>query len=107
MEYELGGGALTWCAFERQTDRYGSIMLSDFDWLGQKIAFGSYVNERLLRQLVGTRGKLVADVKETRRSKHVGDVARGFYPTTPPKRAKVLFWDKEYSFTRWFLKNSQ
>lgn len=72
---ELGLGQLWWPRSERQTDRYGSVLLlagSDAD------TYVSFENAP-----VGQPGRLVAVVVETRRSGHCGDIARSLAPTTP------------------------
>ncbi|SFQ74430.1 hypothetical protein SAMN05421810_1185 [Amycolatopsis arida] len=72
---ELGRGQLWWPRFERQTDRYGTVLLCTGPDGEDYASFESAP--------VGTRGQLVAVVLETRPSVHCGDLARGLAPTTP------------------------
>lgn len=69
----LGEGMLAWPAGERHTDRYGTVYLTSPD--GQPVSLST--------ALAGTYGHLVAVVLVTRRSRHIGDWARGLAPTTP------------------------
>ncbi|HEY9296449.1 MAG TPA: hypothetical protein VIQ31_08760, partial [Phormidium sp.] len=61
----LGGGELSWNVDERRSDRYGSVGL-----------FSGDNTKRLEKalELQGTYGQLVAEVVETRKSTHIGDL---------------------------------
>ena len=83
MEYHLGMGALNWSKDERISDRYGTVSLSDSGWLGQKIEDNSFMNSDVIEKLCGKKGKLVANVIKTRKSKHIGDITRKIYPSMP------------------------
>lgn len=72
---ELGQGQLWWPRFERQTDRYGTIFLCTGPDGADYVTFESAP--------VGSRGRLVAVVLETRPSVHCGDLTRGLAPMTP------------------------
>ncbi|WP_228714242.1 phosphoadenosine phosphosulfate reductase domain-containing protein [Prauserella endophytica] len=72
---ELGQGQLWWPRFERHTDRYGTIFLCTGPDSEDYVTFESAP--------VGSRGRLVAVVLETRPSVHCGDLTRGLAPTTP------------------------
>jgi hypothetical protein len=67
----IGTGILNWPRFERISDRYGSINLNEP---------GDVTIE--LSSVTGY-GQLVAEVKEIRQSRHVGDFCRELSPTTP------------------------
>lgn len=69
----LGSGILNWPSFERQTDRYGSVNLN----------LPGDVLIKLPQDLAGRYGKLTAEIKEVRRSGHIGDIFRGLYPSQP------------------------
>ena len=73
----LGKGVLTWYPGERKSDRYGAVWLMKND--GNKVE---------LRSVEGF-GELWALVKETRESHHIGDLFRGFVPTTPEVGEKI------------------
>lgn len=72
---ELGTGTLNWHAGERRSDRYGYVHLNDhIDGEPQPL------------KGIGTtprHGQLVALVRATRPSRHIGDLIRGIYPLTP------------------------
>lgn len=78
MKHLLGTGKLTWAKSERVGDRYGAVYL---------LAYGDSMSESKEVPLTIPAdlkpGKLVAHVKETRKSTHVGDWAHGISPTTP------------------------
>lgn len=76
----LGSGTFTWQSHERVSDRYGSFFLFKINKLKDKISLFDTV---LLNQLQGTFGTLKAKVVSTRTSVHIGDLYRGFMPTTP------------------------
>lgn len=78
---EIGRGQLTWPRIERVTDRYGCVMLttphSGFD--------ESLLSEGLPLQVrPGAQGTLKAEILETRRSHHIGDLFRGYGPPEQP-----------------------
>lgn len=72
---ELGTGVLSWNGAERRSDRYGSVMLLPFPDSEKPIC--------LVQVKAGERGRLVAIVKETRQSRHTGDLFHGLFPKTP------------------------
>lgn len=72
---DLGVGVLSWPRFERQTDRYGTVLLRTGPDGEDYASFEAAP--------VGSRGQLVAVVLETRPSVHCGDFARGLVPSTP------------------------
>jgi hypothetical protein len=77
----LGEGRLTWPRMERVTDRYGSVFLMpDGDSMTPPSGTTKLNN---VADLFGQRGRLVAEVLETRQSTHIGDFFRGVYPETP------------------------
>ncbi|KAA2253298.1 hypothetical protein F0L68_33345 [Solihabitans fulvus] len=73
----LGTGILRWQRYERQTDRYGTVNLDRAPY-GESVDLTPFDTAP-----VGTRGRLVAVIVDTRRSPHCGDLARGITPTTP------------------------
>lgn len=76
---ELGTGRLTWPRAERVGDRYGVVMLmADGDSMTET---SHYINPT--DPPVDRRGRLVAEVLETRDSTHIGDLFRGLFPETP------------------------
>lgn len=80
--HELGTGVLGWSRGERLTDRYGTVHLLPTPESEENIA--------LVRVQAGSRGKLVAIVRETRKSSHVGDMFREVYPKTPKVGERIV-----------------
>jgi hypothetical protein len=76
----LGEGVLTWRPVERVGDRYGavSLMAEGGNSLADDVAWVP-----LDRTADGQRGRLEAHVLATRQSSHIGDLFRGFAPSTP------------------------
>lgn len=73
----IGTGILNWPREERVFDRYGVVAL----W-----PRGNEDGTPLPMDIVpleGIRGYLIAKVLEVRQSHHIGDLFRGFFPTTP------------------------
>jgi hypothetical protein len=80
---ELGTGVLDWERDERISDRYGLVKL--FDRAGpvkQQIA--------LRRFKEGSHGRLVALVKETRESTHIGDLFHRVFPAKPEVDEQIV-----------------
>ena len=78
----LGRGVLNWHADERVYDRYGTVHLARrVRTEGQERTPEDYV--AFPEELEGQHGRLYAIVVETRNSDHVGDMVRGFFPSTP------------------------
>lgn len=75
----LGTGRLTWSTHERTGDRYGAVsLMTDGDSLTQPSSYIEFTDRH-----AGHRGTLTARIVETRDSTHVGDLFRGFFPSTP------------------------
>lgn len=83
---ELGTGVLNWSRQERISDRYGAICLltSADPTIDEAISFIGRTSDE------GKCGKLVAVVKEARKSYHVGDLDRGVYPETPEVGKRII-----------------
>ncbi|WP_027578459.1 hypothetical protein [Bradyrhizobium sp. Ai1a-2] len=80
----LGVGTLTWCGSERRSDRYGTVyLIQDGQTSLTTIPSPSLIDRETARIFDGHRGDLVAVVKETRESTHIGDLFRGVSPRTP------------------------
>lgn len=73
----IGVGGLSWPRGERVSDRYGAVGLINGD------SFNS-TDVELDRPSEGARGRLVAVVKQGRRSSHIGDLFRGIAPLSDP-----------------------
>jgi len=71
----IGTGILSWPSAERISGRYGCMNLR------RDLNDDFFI--KLKRNLSGRCGTLVAVVKETRSSGHVGDFFRGLRPSTP------------------------
>ncbi|MGW5646226.1 hypothetical protein ACWEV3_40225 [Saccharopolyspora sp. NPDC003752] len=74
---DLGTGALYWHADERRTDRYGTVHLNKTPEgdTPDPITFGNAP--------IGTHGRLVAVILDTRPAFHLGDWTQGHTPSTP------------------------
>jgi len=68
----IGKGIINWGRDERIGDRYGTVGLFD----------GSQDNLLPIKDVRG-HGKLIAHIRKTRQSYHIGDVFRGLSPKTP------------------------
>lgn len=83
---ELGTGRLSWPRAERVGDRYGVVMLMvDGDSLSEPTGYIRPANPP-----IGQRGRLVAEVLETRESTHIGDLFRGLFPETPEVGERIV-----------------
>ena len=74
MKLRVGFGRLSWNPSERVSDRYGTVSLWRLD-----------ANERveIETELSGMTGRLIAVIKGTRKSGHIGDIFRCISPSTP------------------------
>lgn len=78
----IGRGILNWHANERVSDRYGAVHLARrIPPKGQETTADAYIV--IPKEVEDQHGRLYAIVVETRASYHVGDMVRGFYPSTP------------------------
>lgn len=83
-EHILGRGVLCWNAKERQSDRYGTVEL--YGWCGDDppaIPISASAP-------FGRLGMLIARVVEVRQSRHVGDIAREIFPSTPTVGEEII-----------------
>lgn len=84
VKRSLGTGMVTWDRGERIDDRYGFIYFYEENSQGESVGSAEMdivkAKELADREI---RGKLVAEVRETRESTHVGDWFHNVYPTTP------------------------
>lgn len=75
----LAEGCLGWDKYERQSGRYGAVLINTdsgpSDFAGVP---------------VGVHGRLIAEVVQARRSFHVGDWNRGVGPTTPAAGERIV-----------------
>lgn len=78
----LGTGVLSWKREERVGDRYGTVRL----FPDTEAEDPTDLNETSY----GLRGRLVAVVKETRQSPHIGDLFHGVFPVTPEVGEKIV-----------------
>ena len=83
-ETVLGTGVLNWSKGERQTDRYGTVKL----FVSPDQRDDNLVN--LLRNVEGQSGRLIAYVRESRDSYHVGDLHRGIGPVRPRVGERIV-----------------
>jgi hypothetical protein len=79
--FELGRGVLDWCPEERRSDRYGTVILHE------TAAGNKPVN---LEMPSAPYGRFIAEVLESRRSYHVGDIFRAIYPAQPVVGARLV-----------------
>ncbi len=71
----IGKGDLNWRRGERVSDRYGSVCLYELN--------PTFPEETVKLNRYEGYGKLIAIIKETRKSDHIGDMFRGLHPSTP------------------------
>jgi len=77
---ELGTGVLDWDRWERISDRYGSVKLFD--------PHRTEIRLNPVKELL--HGRLIAVVKETRDSTHIGDLFYDVYPSRPQVGEQVI-----------------
>ncbi|TSC81145.1 MAG: phosphoadenosine phosphosulfate reductase [Parcubacteria group bacterium Gr01-1014_19] len=87
---ELGTGVLSWNKSERVSDRYGSVILTPSPDNEKSIS--------LIQVNAGRRGRLVVIVKETRQSRHIGDLFHGVFPKTPKVGQKITLGEGSLFF---------
>lgn len=92
----IAHGALGWFGGERRSDRYGAITVFNENSYEQKIVNDSIIYKDVIDTLVGKNGKIVAVVLETRKSTHIGDLFRGFYPKTPKVGQTIKVGEGEF-----------
>jgi hypothetical protein len=78
--YFIGAGELGWGNMERVGDRYGMVGLFE---RGEFWGKATWKRIAPITTQEGFKGRLVAVVTNTRDSHHIGDMARGIYPSTP------------------------
>lgn len=78
----LGIGSLNWDVSERRCDRYGSVALCNMN-SNEEVVCKTSVDIGLVNHCVGKKGKLIAKVVKQQQSNHIGDLFRGFSPSTP------------------------
>jgi hypothetical protein len=79
---DLAIGILSWPRFERVTDRYGTVMIGE-SLDGVKDTARPHC--KTFTVPAGEHGALCAEVLESRASRHIGDIVRGFYPHQTPR----------------------
>lgn len=83
----LGKGVFTWGRMERVSDRYGAVyLIPEGSSSLTTAATPSLISIPPEAEGLGT---LWAVVTETRASTHIGDLFRGFSPSTPKVGAKI------------------
>lgn len=90
----IGIGVLNWDRSERISDRYGIVCLFPCAGgyngnAGTPIGRFAAIGATSYEPLAGTRGRLVAVVKEARESTHIGDLFHGIFPRTPKEGAEI------------------
>ena len=80
MRILMGKGVLSWAPQERRSDRYGAVFLMEEET-------NSFSKEQAPVELLNQpaslqKGKLIAVVKKTRQSTHVGDWFHSVFPST-------------------------
>lgn len=83
---KLGIGVLNWDRVERVCDRYGTVTL----FASHKAFDERKVSLNTSNVELGTRGYLVALVKETRKSRHIGDIYHNIAPETPEVGQRIV-----------------
>ena len=86
----LGVGTLTWARSERISDRYGTVYLVP----DGNNSLSVVPSRSLIKVDSGDLlkvGELLAVVKQTRRSTHIGDLFHGISPRTPEVGQIIVF----------------
>lgn len=83
----LGKGEFTWDAVERRSDRYGTVRLTKGD--------DNVLLDPRFDELEGRKGVLFAEVTKPVKSPHMGDLARGFFPSLPDVGEIVMLGEGE------------
>lgn len=86
----IGRGSLSWPRIERVSDRYGAIGLYNSNSKEEIVTQGAHLNMEIIKDCAGKKGQLIAKVTETRKSTHIGDLFRGFFPATPFLNEEIL-----------------
>lgn len=71
----LGTGILNWDRGERVSDRYGFVKLFTAIGSDETLLFDTIHKDK--------NGRLIAEVIQTRKSDHIGDMFHGVFPVTP------------------------
>ncbi|MBI3584229.1 MAG: hypothetical protein HY096_09830 [Nitrospinae bacterium] len=87
----IGKGVLNWDRKERISDRYGTVFLFFDEWCDKYCRF-------LDKSINNQHGKLTAKVIKTRKSMHIGDLVRGFFPSTPKVGQKFTLGEGKVFF---------
>ena len=82
MDIKVAHGILGWDGFERRSDRYGSIVITDAPYAGHERT-EAFMDNEALKGLVGKRVRLTCRVVAARASTHIGDIFLCVYPSTP------------------------
>lgn len=91
MRQELGTGVLVWDAAERRSDRYGQVFLLSSPDSEERVD--------LVQVKAGAHGRLIAIVRETRDSRHVGDLFHNVFPETPKVGQEITLGEGTLFFT--------
>jgi hypothetical protein len=87
--FPIGTGPLSWARNERISDRYGYVFLNENN------SFSQFIDDALtslatIKNLVGSKGYLLAVVNTPRKSTHTGDLTHNIFPSTPKKGDEIL-----------------
>jgi len=89
----IGMGSLSWPRMERVSDRYGSIGVYNEDSTEKTVCKGANLNVATIQNMAGNKGQLIAKIIETRKSTHIGDLFRGFFPSMPGVGEEIVLGD--------------
>ena len=84
----IGKGVLSWPKIERNNCRYGAVKLMEEGMNSFSTEEGSV--ELINKPNPNQYGRLIAKVIQRRQSTHIGDLIRGFYPTTPNVGEEII-----------------
>jgi|SRR3989344_4564585 len=91
---KLGTGVLGWDKHERVSDRYGRIYLLHSPDSGELV--------ELTHLKCGVRGRLIAIVKETMKSRYTGDFFHGISSKTPKVGKKIILGEGTLFFRDYY-----
>lgn len=78
----VGHGIVSWSSTERQSDRYGAIVVGQHNFDGD-VRVAAHLDVAALRTRVGKRVHITCKIVASRKSGHLGDLHHGIKPSTP------------------------
>lgn len=96
---KIGHGVFGWDGFERRSNRYGAIHLSDTPYGEGPAACKVMHDKAALKKLSGKRVRITAKVIENRKSGHLGDASLKIVPSQPDVGEEIDLGVGEFEVT--------